>query len=75
MMVVTITLKNLLTIFQTTSSLNIIHSWQPDNGFRAAKSRNKAIAKSREEYIVLIDGDMILHSEFVQDHINNAETG
>jgi len=61
--------------FKATSSLNIIHSWQPDNGFRAAKSRNKAIAKSRGEYIVLIDGDMILHSEFVQDHINNAETG
>jgi len=61
--------------FQESSSLNIIHSWQKDNGFRAAKSRNKAIAKSNSEYIILIDGDMILHPEFIQDHLNNAEPG
>jgi glycosyltransferase involved in cell wall biosynthesis len=59
--------------FQSSSSLKIIHSWQKDDGFRAAKSRNKAIAKSSSEYIILIDGDTILHSEFVQDHINNAQ--
>ena len=61
--------------FQTTSKLNIVHSWQEDRGFRAAKSRNKAIAKSNADYIILIDGDMILHPEFIQDHINNAELG
>jgi glycosyltransferase involved in cell wall biosynthesis len=61
--------------FQESSSSNIIHSWQEDIGFRAAKSRNKAIAKSNSDYIILIDGDMILHSEFVQDHISNAEPG
>ena len=61
--------------FQESSSLNIIHSWQKDNGFRAAKSRNKAVAKSNNEYIILIDGDMILHPEFIEDHINNAEPG
>ena len=61
--------------FQKTSNLSIIHSWQKDSGFRAAKSRNKAIAKSTSDYIILIDGDMILHPEFIQDHINNAETG
>ena len=61
--------------FQTTSNLNILHSWQEDKGFRAAKSRNKAIAKSNSDYIILIDGDMILHPEFIQDHINNAELG
>ena len=41
--------------------MNIIHSWQEDNGFRAARSRNKAIFKSSGDYIVLIDGDIILH--------------
>jgi ABC-type multidrug transport system fused ATPase/permease subunit len=58
-----------------TTSLRIIHSWQKDDGFRVAKSRNKAIAQSSAEYIILIDGDMILHPEFIQDHINNAEIG
>ena len=61
--------------FQSSSSLKIIHSWQKDNGFRVSKSRNKAIAQSTSEYIILIDGDMILHPEFVQDHINNSQIG
>jgi len=59
--------------FQKSSTLNVIHSWQRDEGFRVAKSRNKAISKSNGDYIVLIDGDMILHPEFINDHINNAQ--
>ena len=27
------------------------------------------------EYIVLIDGDMILHPEFIMDHSKNAQPG
>jgi glycosyltransferase involved in cell wall biosynthesis len=61
--------------FQQASNLKIIHSWQQNKGFRAAKSRNKAIAKSDADYLILIDGDMILHPKFIQDHINNAEKG
>jgi len=61
--------------FQESSSLNIIHSWQEDIGFRAAKSRNKAIAKSKDDYIILIDGDMVLHPKFIEDHISHAEPG
>ncbi len=55
--------------------MNIIHSWQQDNGFRAARSRNNAIFKSSGDYIILIDGDVILHPNFVKDHIDNAEEG
>jgi glycosyltransferase involved in cell wall biosynthesis len=68
-----IELQKLITDFQQSFNLNIIHSWQKDKGFRAAKSRNKAIAKSNFDYIVLIDGDMILHPEFINDHINQAQ--
>ncbi|SVB25310.1 uncharacterized protein METZ01_LOCUS178164 [marine metagenome] len=67
--------EKLITNYQESSSLNIIHSWQEDKGFRAAKSRNKAIAISNFEYIVLVDGDMILHPKFIQDHLDNAEPG
>jgi glycosyltransferase involved in cell wall biosynthesis len=67
--------NELIENFQLTTCLKIIHSWQNDKGFRAAKSRNKAIAKSGAEYLVLIDGDMILHPEFIQDHIKNSEIG
>ena len=61
--------------FKTKSKLNIIHSWQTDSGFRVSLSRNKAILKSSGDYIILVDGDMILHSKFVKDHVFAAESG
>lgn len=67
--------KEVVTSFQEKSDIRVIHSWQKDSGFRAAKSRNKAIAKATGKYIILIDGDMILHPEFINDHINNSELG
>ena len=65
--------KEVVTSFQEKSDIRVIHSWQEDSGFKAAKSRNKAIAKATGKYIILIDGDMILHPEFINDHINNAQ--
>ena len=67
--------KDLINNFKKDTDLNIIHSWQEDMGFRAARSRNNAIFKSSGDYIVLIDGDTILHTNFVKDHIANAESG
>jgi glycosyltransferase involved in cell wall biosynthesis len=51
------------------------HSWQEDDGFRAARSRNRAIAAARGDYILLLDGDMLLHPEFVADHLRAAKHG
>ena len=65
--------KKVVTSFQGKSDMHVIHSWQEDRGFRVAKSRNKAISKSNSDYIILIDGDMILHPQFINDHINNAQ--
>ncbi|EAI3516434.1 glycosyltransferase, partial [Campylobacter coli] len=48
------------------------HIWQEDDGFRAAASRNKAIKASSNEYIILIDGDMILEKNFIADHLKFA---
>ncbi|EOH1932842.1 TPA: glycosyltransferase [Campylobacter coli] len=48
------------------------HIWQEDRGFRAAASRNKAINASSSEYIILIDGDMILEKSFITDHLKFA---
>ena len=67
--------KEVVTSFQEKFDIRVIHSWQEDSGFRAAKSRNKAIAKATGKYIILIDGDMILHPEFINDHINNTQSG
>lgn len=67
--------KVIIENFQSRNILNIKHSWQEDKGFRAAKSRNKAIAFSTKEYIVLIDGDMVLHNRFIEDHLKHAKKG
>jgi len=67
--------KTLIDTFALTSGLSIIHSYQEDLGFRVSESRNKAISISKGEYIVLIDGDMVLHPEFINDHSLCAEEG
>jgi len=67
--------RDLITRLKSNSILNIIHIWQEDKGFRASRSRNNAISRSSGDYIVLVDGDTILHPEFVKDHIANAELG
>lgn len=53
--------------------LNIIHSWQEDNGFQLSKSRNLAIKRSTCDYIIIIDGDMILDRYFIEDHLSIAK--
>lgn len=51
------------------------HVWQQDEGFRAARSRNLAITAARGEYVLLLDGDMVLHPRFVADHLAAARRG
>ena len=53
----------------------LVHLWQEDRGFRAARARNRAIAAARGDYIILIDGDMLLHKHFVADHLMVAAAG
>jgi glycosyltransferase involved in cell wall biosynthesis len=51
------------------------HLWQENQGFRAARSRNRAIAAARGDYVLLVDGDMVLDRHFVADHADAAEPG
>lgn len=65
----------LINLFIKKSHIPIIHSWQKDKGFRVAKSRNKAIAKAKGDYIIVIDGDIIIHKDFIYDHKKFAKNG
>lgn len=56
------------------SPVPVVHVWQKDKGYQAARIRNKAIAKAHHEYLILIDGDMVLHPAFVKDHVAVART-
>ena len=44
------------------------HIWQPDEGFRAAAARNKAVAETMGQYIIFLDGDCIPLPNFIERH-------
>ncbi len=67
--------KSVVNEFQYSCAIPVHHSWQEDLGFRAAMSRNKAIARAVNPYLIVIDGDMILHPKFIQDHLEYARRG
>ena len=55
------------------TGLQIKHVWQADRGFRKCRVLNKAIARSRGDYLIFTDGDCIAHPEFVARHLELAE--
>jgi glycosyltransferase involved in cell wall biosynthesis len=61
--------RQLIAEFQKDFPVPIKHIWQADEGFQLAKIRNKGIAASSHDYIIQVDGDLILHPQFIADHI------
>lgn len=59
--------------FKTVSPIPVKHIWHEDQGFRLAAIRNKAIAAASGDYIVQIDGDILLHTYFIADHLRFAK--
>lgn len=53
----------------------IKHIWQEDNGFQKTIILNKTITQAKGDYIIQIDGDIVLHQHFIADHIQAAKTG
>jgi len=53
----------------------VVHVWHPDDGFKLAQIRNKAVARARGSYVIQIDGDMLLHRAFVKDHLDASRPG
>ncbi len=46
----------------------LTHVWQPDAGFRAARSRNNAIFHSRGRFLVFLDQDSLPHPCWLATH-------
>ncbi len=56
-------------------SIPVLHIWQDDKGFRAARARNRAIAAASGDFIVALDGDMIVNRHFIEDYRRAAKRG
>ncbi len=44
------------------------HVHHVDQGFRLSAIRNKAITEANFSYLIMIDGDMMLHPKYIEDH-------
>lgn len=49
--------------------LPLKHIWHEDDGFRRTVILNKSIAQAKGDYIIQLDGDCLMHKDFVADHI------
>jgi glycosyltransferase involved in cell wall biosynthesis len=61
--------------FARSARVPVHHAWQAHEGFRAGRARNLAIARTRCDYVLLLDGDMVMHPRFVADHLDLARPG
>ncbi len=67
--------KALIEEYQKDFPVPLYHAWIEDKGFRLAKSRNEALKLANYDYILQIDGDIILDKYFVYDHFKFARRG
>lgn len=61
---------DLINKMKKTFPCQLIHVWHEDLGFRLAAIRNKAISRATSDYIIQIDGDIIMEKHFIEDHLN-----
>ena len=52
----------------STFPVRLVHLWQPDDGARMSRARNRAIAAATGDYVILMDGDMVAEPHFIEDH-------
>jgi glycosyltransferase involved in cell wall biosynthesis len=49
----------------------ISHVWQDDIGYRRSRIINEAAKVARGNYLIIIDGDCLLHPRFIEEHYLN----
>ena len=67
--------KELVVHEAATFPVPLHHVWQEDDGFRKGRILNEAMARARGEYLIAVDGDMLIHPDFVRSHLRFARRG
>lgn len=67
--------RALIEAFKSICPVPLKHCWQPDEGFRKTFILNQAFAMAAFPLIVTIDGDVMLHENFIADHLRVAKKG
>lgn len=67
--------RALINQFRLRLPMPVKHIWHEDRGFRKSEILNKACVEARHPYLIQVDGDLILHKDFVRDHTQAAKTG
>lgn len=65
--------KSVIQQFSSLIKVPVKHVWQEDEGFRLARIRNLAIKNAECDYLIFIDGDIIIHPDFIHDHYENRK--
>jgi len=65
--------KVLVDTFKEKFTVPLRYIWHEDQGFRRSAILNKSIALAQGDYIIQLDGDCIVHKDFVKDHNTSAE--
>ncbi len=66
-------IQDILEVYKRQLNCPIVHVYQEDKGNRKSRILNKAIAQARAEYLIQIDGDIIMHKDFIKDHVQKIE--
>ena len=51
------------------------HLTQPDEGWRKEKALNKAVLAAKNDWLIFIDGDCVLHPRFIEYHVRYQQRG
>ena len=52
--------KQLIDKMRAKTDIPIVHVWHEDKGFRLSAIRNRSIERAKGDYIIQIDGDILL---------------
>lgn len=67
--------RHLIEEWKSRLPVPLIHIWHEDKGFRLGAIRNRAIEAATGQYLIFVDGDILMHPRFVADHIAMARRG